>query len=309
MPSAASRTLAVLLSLSASLSAQQVTASIETANNCQAQANSMGWNEIQTVPAGTVGFNVLLPQTPAALVDSRWLNHFGTLEAGCRWHQSVEVFSPAPAFAKTNLNELLLRLTATAQTPVTIELSRSVSFSPGAIAPDFGIDFGDDGTFDLVETSPALIAFGAVLGPQTVDVRLRSRLSQTGVGSIALDLEVRVVPHNSLVILPAVLPCGPAEVHVLPTFAGQGVECFSFLVTPTVLVLGLQLQPVSLPPLPSGTSCTLLPSPDLLSFAPPGQPLTVPLPASARPLTLWIQGVGVTANGFASSNAFGVTAW
>jgi hypothetical protein len=58
----------------------------------------------------------------------------------------------------------------------------------------------------------------------------------------------------------------------------------------------------------TGTQCSLLPSLDLVAFAPPGQALTVPLPASARPLTLWVQSVDITAEGLASSNAYAVVA-
>jgi hypothetical protein len=69
------------------------------------------------------------------------------------------------------------------------------------------------------------------------------------------------------------------------------------------------LPPQPRRPLSNGTQGQLIPSPDHLALLLPAQSLTVPIPAAARPVTLWIQGVDLTPNGLLSTDAWAVVAW
>lgn len=194
--------------------------------------------------------------------------------------------------------------------PVEIELSRVLTASPGAFAPTFGIDLGDDGIFELFETGLPSGTYWRVLGPTPIAIRLRSQVTQTGPGSVALRLHVTIRPANNLTVSPVAMPCASNDMlQVLPSFVGQGIETLVYGTPPTgIVVLGLGPFPQALPTT-SATPCVLLPSPDLVIYAPYPQTFYLPLPAAVRPLTLWMQGVSITPTGLGTTLGYTVLAW
>jgi hypothetical protein len=74
--------------------------------------------------------------------------------------------------------------------------------------------------------------------------------------------------------------------------------------TIAVIVVGFAPQPAFLG-LNAGLPCLLLPSPDVLVVQPV---VSLPLPASVRPVTLYVQGVSVTTQGLLTTDGYQVTA-
>ncbi len=294
-----------LLLLACPAAAQSVSATLTTTTPVVAIASSsvLGASAQQSVPANTAGLQNLLVGSGGANAASSWFESVFPTEVQVSWLQQVGVQEPAPSFAGAG-GELLFHLAAPVSTPVLVECSRLLGMTPGALAPACSIDIGDDGVVEMTGLTSASISALVVLGPQPLPIRLRSVVTQIGPGEVDLELRLRVVPQNSLVISPVGAGCdGTTALLAAPSFVGTGVRFQTVTQDPVVLVLGLGVQPTVLPapfPLP----CLLLPSPDLLVLLMPGQDLTLPLPAAVRPVTLWAQGVALTAAALATTNGF-----
>ncbi|HEX5050658.1 MAG TPA: hypothetical protein VFZ65_02695 [Planctomycetota bacterium] len=309
----AAATICSSLLLAAPSFAQTVTASITTANQLEVHASSPGWPVQNGItPPNTAGFGISIAQTPNAEMRSEWDAFAHPFEARASWRQRAAVYASPASLAWTAPGDLLVSLQATVAVPVVIELSHVLAASAGAAVPAHGIDLGDDGSFEIDELSPPTFALSVVLGSTPLAIRLRSQLVQVGTGVIELELGVRVLPQNNLSINAAVAGCALDSLFVQPSFAGRGFATQMLTIHPTVLVLGLGVQPVTLPAPPSpgsGFPCLLLPSPDLLVLTGFAQGFELALPAAVRPLTLWVQGVVVAPAGLGTTTGYSVTAF
>jgi hypothetical protein len=279
-----------------------------TATPVAVYATSPGSSQSASYPTGIGGGNFLQANTLSSQFTSGWYPGESSEFALASWEQSAQVYAVGGS-ASSSPSELIASFTASSPVPVTIVVSRTLVASAGALVPSHSIDIFDDGLDELTVTGPASVAVSATLGPQPLRVRLRSHVTQTGVGSVNLDLRVRVEPGNNLMIQPVVQPCVWDIINVYPSFVGSGIQCSVFTANPTVIVFGLGAQPLLLPPLSTSVQCQLLPSVDFAAFVPFSQPLELALPAPVRPVTLWIQGLALTPNGLATSNALTVIAW
>ena len=153
----------------------------------------------------------------------------------------------------------------------------------------------------------ALAVLLCALGPTPLPIRLRAALVQVGIGVVDLSLRVAVAPATAIVN-PTHAGCAPAALFAYPVFEGSGVGFSVLTVDPIVLVLGLGVQPL-LVPSPFPGPCLLLPSPDLLvPIIVPQTFWSLPLPAAVRPVTVWAQGVLVTAAGLGTTDGFSILA-
>lgn len=300
------RLLLALPFLSTSLVAQQVSITFTTVTPLVTRAYSSTFNllQSQSVPANQVGPQWLQTNVMGAQADSE----YGIGGNGTTWHLRTECFEVAPSFAEAS-GEVLIHVTATSPVQASVELLHQLLLTAGSAAPAFRMDFGDDGTFEVTESSIGPVVHGALLGPTPLPIRVRASLLKVGNGTIDLALGIAVTPETAQVNSLAG-GCAPASLFAYPVFAGSGVEFTVLAPGPIVLVLGLSLQPQPLP-LAIASSCVLLPAPDLLvpMVAPPLPYFTLPLPAAVRPVTLFAQGVLVSAAGLGTTNSFSIVAF
>lgn len=290
--------------LSTALAAQQVSVTFTTETPLTARAYSATYNLLQTqsVPANQVGPQWLVAGAIGAQAESE----YGIGGNGTTWHLETECYEAAPSFAEAS-GEVVIRVTATSPVQARVELLHQLLLTAGSAAA-FQMDFGDDGTFEVTESSVGPLVHSALLGPTPLAIRVRASLLKVGNGSIDLALGIAVTPETAQVNSLAG-GCAPASLIAYPVFAGSGVEFTVLAPGPVVLALGLALQPQPLP-FPIASACLLLPAPDLLvpMVAPPLPYFTLPLPAAVRPVTLFAQGVLITATGLGTTNSYSIVA-
>lgn len=188
--------------------------------------------------------------------------------------------------------QLLLELTAPGVTPVILELSAILQVSAGSPAPSVRVDVGDDGTFEFTEISLASnVAVNLTSTPLRIRVELAAAL--TAPGSIEAQLQMFVRPDQGTFVTPLIAGCDPLAFHVASTFAGDVVvQAPNASMEPVVAVFGLSVQPLQVNP-GAQWPCLLMPGLDLVMLLPGASPLTLPIPAAARPITLLSQAVVV----------------
>ncbi|HEX6812729.1 MAG TPA: hypothetical protein VF384_13970 [Planctomycetota bacterium] len=303
-------TLFVLMSTGIA-AAQSVTATFATATPVATVAYSsvLGQPPVQqVVPASTPGPQFLSSPSGNTEARSTWFEYSFATETQVAWQQFAHVLEGGPSFAVAT-GQILVDLAATSATPVTIELSRVLTAGAGTVVPACSIDVGDDGAIEMTVGTTAVVSISSItLDVQPLRIRMRSHVSQTGQGMVDLELRMRVFPNNSLAISPVGLGCAGAGLLVaVPAFAGTGVQFTSMLFDPVVLVLGIDVQPLTAPLFPA--ACPLLPRPDALVPVFAGQPFTLALPAAVRPVTLWAQGVTVLPGQLLPTRGFWLHAW
>jgi len=308
MPRSAT-TFFVILSTGSAV-AQSVTATFLTATPVVTLAYSsvLGQPPVQqTVPASTAGPRSLFSPSGSTEALSTWYDYAFATETQVAWQQRAEVQEAAPSFAVAT-GEILVDLVATTATPVTIELVRQLTAGAGTVMPACSIDIGDDGIVEMTEATSATLHIGSItLGVQPLRIRMRSHVSQMGLGAVDLFLMMRVFPNNSLVISAVGVNCSLGLLEALPAFSATGVQFRSPSAYPTVLVLGLDVQPLTAPLFPA--TCPLLPRPDAFFPLLQGQTFTLALPAAVRPVTLWAQGVTVAPGPLLPTGGFWLSAW
>lgn len=226
----------------------------------------------------------------------------------------VEVTNPgqlAPANA-TATTEVRVVLQATVTTLVELHLEAGTTGGGGGPAPLVEFDVDDDGTIDSV--GGAYVAAPVALVPgQPKTIRIRMQTSVAGSGGRIQTAQVTVLPDSA----PTVdwMLGGCSDLHYLsprPMFGGDlDLGPYANVLEPMVVVIGLGLQPVVLPAAVPPPLCILVPAPDILVpvlnvVPPPVVPLS--LPPSVRPVTFWLQAVGVSAIGLPVTDAFRVDA-
>ncbi|HEX5051320.1 MAG TPA: hypothetical protein VFZ65_06080 [Planctomycetota bacterium] len=229
-----------------------------------------------------------------------------------RIEQSVYVAPglSGPTSAISDTGDLRLEFAAAGATPAQFSCQITVLADAGNPTPLVEVDVGADGVIDFTQnTFPGGIvpaAFGVT--PTPVIVRVRSSLTTPGLTRVYVTLDA--VPSNNLVIDQVIGGCATRNLLVEPTFTGQGVAIFAGGVPfhPTVIVLGLNTSLLQLPAI-GGLPCLLLPSPDLLVARLTYEPYELPIPAAARPISFWAQGVAVQPNALVTTPGYRVQAF
>lgn len=180
------------------------------------------------------------------------------------------------------------------------------STATGGPLPLFDVDMRDDGVLDGSGTQAHV-----QLGTQPYRIRICAQaatVSPAGQASnVQAQFDLEIVPDNNLGILHATQGCGP-QAFVHESFTGGGVEILS--PGAQLAVFGFAAQPVLLPNASqSAFPCLLYPQLDVATLL-PHTGLVVPIPASARPVSFFVQAVGVISAGdFRTSEAFYVNAY
>ena len=256
-----------------------------------------------TVPAGPLApqlIEAILPGSPGPTrVAAAWGADVSAGETLVALTHQLESYVPG-ATLDAGPHEFQLAFTATANTPARLLVSIQASTWPGSPTPTITIDVDDDGLVEFPFVSGGTTSIDAgtfVFGTQPKLVGIRLQSSVQGVGRTYLQLRASVVPANNVFVNPAAIGCAPLSPQsmlVQPVFADRGIDFASpQIADPMVLVLGLNQQPVLLPPF-FGTTCLLLPALDIVLFDPAPSEYHVALPASVRPVTFHAQGVEVT---------------
>lgn len=305
--------------LAAAAHAQTVTASLAAATPFTASVTVGGVTTQVTQPAGPLPNQGLLYTNHGAptpfLVESfvDWVT--GQVPRGTAVelrHQLLADFMPSTTVTATS--EMVVTFTASAAAPAKIMFNAWSNLSPGAPQPQVAVDLGNDGSIEftnLANWGPQLAQL-AVLGPTPVTLRVIMTSQVAGPGHSSTTFELWALPYNNLSIAQNAVACsaGSAEMpEPVPVFADRGIDLVAVPSGSTlgVFVLGLNLQPLLLPP-QQGLPCLLTPSPDIVLFVPTNQ-VRVPLPAAVRPVTLHAQWVAVTATGLAVTEGWTIAAW
>jgi len=312
----------VVFSLSTAARSQQVTVDLTALTELAAGVYAPTQVTTETEPAG--------PMQPFGHVEAVGPGASGT--AIINWLQTPspyrietvitsQVLTPAgsPAVATTGPFEVLLTVQATAPTLVEITLSGGYfDMLAGSIAPQLAVDVDNDGFVDFADlpASGTVGPFQAMVGgqPKLLRVIMQSTASTvTAASQSTAQLRVTVEPQNYLHTMRTALSCYPStypisDLDVRPTFADRG---FDVLTVPSLLVFGFSAQPVLLDPqspIPFLSTCLLMPSPDVLFWAPLGQ-VHLAAPQAVRPLELHVQGVMPTSQGWATTDAYRIDAF
>ena len=286
--------LASCLSFVSVVTAQQMTVTAATPLVAAAQTGSA--SATQSVPAGPLP---PIGQCQAGVFTAGayvlWHVENATNEL---WFEALQVAtgSSASASASSGVHDFLLQLTAPLATPVAITGTLSLDLAVGQPVPLVYVDVGDDGWNEVVpvtapgaEANLAVVTLGSV--PLPVRVRLQNQIAGPAHSIVRLRLTVR--PSNLLRIDRVVIGCSPLEtLDPQPSFAGTGVDFHvsGSTANASVLVLGLQLQPIVLPS-SAIFPCIVAPSADVLIpfFGITLQTFTLPLPAAVRPVNVFAQ--------------------
>lgn len=199
----------------------------------------------------------------------------------------------ATVSTSTGLVEVLLQAQATAPVVARLFVDRDVIATAGTASPMLRVDVGDDGTFEVTESSASGPDVGPVaIGVQPVPVRVFFRADTVGDQVLDARLNLRFQAENNLTITTQIQGCTADFLSVEPSFQGTGLEFFvqpMFAGDLSVGVIGLGVQPVVTSLVYPG--CVLMPTPDLLVVMPGLLGSQLPLPASVRPLDLFLQAV------------------
>jgi hypothetical protein len=173
--------LCALAALAAASRAQSVSVTVDAAAPATLFADVNGQLVTQALPAGPLAAEgmaraeQLLPPTGIAFAQVGWgtfANSFFA-QGGVEWIAGVT--AAPPSFADTTPIDMLITFHASAPVAVNLELTRQSFSSVGSTTFLNRIDIGNDGTFEIDETSPTGLVFGPfVLGaPLQVLVRCR----------------------------------------------------------------------------------------------------------------------------------------
>jgi hypothetical protein len=254
----------------------------------------------------------ILVQTPAqpayALSSLTWWSDQSSTGLALDVAQNCQLGSGATSAASGPF-DVRVDLAAPTNTEVTLELTKLLITSAGLPAPVLRVDIGNDGTFEFTETSMPSVQAVLTLGPTRVPVRIVMDMAITQTGVAHSHLWLRVLPYTYMSVTSYVAGCSDYQYAALPTFGGD-LQCAPSAPATllSVAVFGLGTQPVLL----GGTyrgPCVLLPTPDLVVFAPASSPVTLTIPQAARPITIWTQGVLLEPVGLTTTPAYRVQAW
>jgi hypothetical protein len=220
------------------------------------------------------------------------------------------IVGPGGGSAQAGPMQFLVTFTAATPTRARLVVEYTETTPAGVPRPRADIDVGNDGSIDIQHgdwNGPVPVY---QLGTQPLVARVILDAAMAQPGSLFSDLVVALEPANDVTTSPAVIGCSNFAPLVQASFLGSGIRIANLIPTATikVFVLGLDTQPLLLPPA-GPLPCLLLPRPDLLVFLPAFAGFEQPLPASARPLTLWVQGVELDLGALRTGGGVRVDAW
>ena len=310
--------LVALAAITGLVHAQSVAVTLAAVNTATLRADVGGQAVTQVVPAGPLANSgllraeQLLPPTGIAFSQFDWASSVSTTEVRSTFLYIAGVTAPPPSFADTTVLDVLMTVNMPASGAVLVELTNATHATNGSLVAVRRVDVGNDGSFEMTETSPPIVLLGPIAAGTSLPVRVQLQAAQNAEGTVSAATTIRVVPSNDLVIgggIPA--GCAADELALQPSFVGRGIALRSLPVLPgdlAVAVLGTTVQPLSLPPL--ALPCLLLPAPDVTFVLLPHVTVDVPLPAAVRPIGFWAQAVVVSSSGrLATTNSFSVVAF
>ncbi len=219
-------------------------------------------------------------------------------------------------------SDVVVTLVATSFTTVWVRIDQEYGGTAGAALPLLEVDVSNDGVLEYSNAPgqpvppPATIApFPMVVGPTPTPVRLHlaSSLAIDGNASFAVTFNITPAPFTSATKIGFGCDGLANSMLASPLFDGSVTfSAFPSQAAPVVLVLGLGVQPILLPPAGAALPCVLFPSPDLILFMAPGAggflQSTLPLPPAVRPVTFWAQGVRIAPQGLLTTDTLQVDA-
>lgn len=298
------------------LAAQSVGVSIAAASPLAVSVTENGVTSTNTVPAGPLtsyGNLTTASQTGQGGAGCTWFAYSATSVVGLTLHHVLTNAVGPNLSARTGPHEFLLTYTSAVPRDVVFEAYRYTDLSPGEAWPVVRIDVGDDGVFEVDSLSPLGETIDNVsFGPQPLVVRVVVDAALGAGQFIDNFLSLAMLPDNDLDLTIPMAGCmqylPPPPPFLQPSFDGRGLD---FVVPqdpaePAVIVFGFAPQPLVLGLL-EALPCVLLPSPDVVVL-PPSYSFHLPLPASVRPATLFVQGVKLLPQGLATTDGYSVMA-
>lgn len=290
--------------------AAQVQTSIQSIGPVVVQATD-GSNTVTNTTAGPIG-----PQgeVVAALPGGngggavRW----DTAETYASISHGLSNPNTLTSFSGSSFNTFVVEFTTPTPRAATLNAIRYSALSSGAPAGSVAVDVGDDGTFETFNLSPlSVTSWPVTLGPQPFRVRLVVGVTLAANEFAQEDVSFQVIPDNDLQITRIVHSCAPflppPPPVVQPSFQHLGID----MVQPFsigVMALGLSPQANLLSTFSlTGLPCILVPQPVVTLLA-PNALLDLPIPATARPITLYVQAAGLVQGELVTSDGYQVQA-
>ena len=187
--------------------------------------------------------------------------------------------------------EVLMSVSLPTTTNVWVRMTPTITGPAGSGIPLLRVDIGNDGSNEMTESAQSTVAAGATLGPVPLVIKVSAAAALAVPGDLAARIWVEIVPQGGTTVSSIYAGCSPDRFYAYPTFQGDllCLTAHGSFNQPGVVVFGLSMQPLVLPPLPWFGSCLLLPSPDLVLLSQSYLNRVLPIPAGARPITLWTQ--------------------
>jgi len=305
------------LSLPTTAIAQQVTVDLTALTPLEARVDAFGQVTTDSLPAGPMpayGHIEAVGAATSGVAIIDWFQAWGPDQHDVTITSQVIAPFSLTASSSTGPFEVLIELAATAPTPVEVHLAADVYVSAGTPAPRIDVDVDNDGGIDFpdlpIHGPGTLLQLTLDTQPLALRVIMASQTGQSiNTDQSTAQLRLSVRPQNLVQVTRTATSCTPVfELDIRPVFEDRGID---FVYGPPLYVFGMNAQPVLLQPqapLPMVTACLLMPSPDVLIFAPFGY-LHLPLPPAVRPAELHVQGVSISGAGWTLSDAYRINAF
>jgi hypothetical protein len=279
--------------------AQNLTVTLDSGGGTLAAAGSQQ-TQTTSVPAGPLATTGALTASAGGATNNG-LSYFSWVRSGSETQYDVNLnadcYSSGTGSASVAPIDIVVLVSHPTPTSIAFGATVFSAATTGAATPTRAIDVLDDGSFELTELTQQTLETVVQVGPTPVPIRCRPGLDLSVPGSTQLQFSMTLRPAETLVQVIA-SGCATAPYYVTPRFDG-GVDygTSNVLAGSMFAVFGLQTQPVYLgnyawPNSPVVLPCSLVPSPDLVTFlSPTSFEQTLPIPAAVRPITLFSQGV------------------
>lgn len=293
-----------------------VTCSVPTAGSLVAQFGAS--QQSTTLPAGpAAALGSLSAGTPTfpghAVTAVTWNIAAGSGSFDFFLTTTAEVVGGS-GLADSGAVSFLVSVAFPTPTSVSLSLDHGIQGDPGNPLATGRIDVDDDGTLEVSEISPPGPSFvQRMVGPTGLLIRCTVRSTVTIGGGMVSFLHLHGTP-GATSIQPLLYGCTGIALNVMTRFDGNLDFAISLpAAPPSVAVFGLATQPLFLgteqQPFGALLPCVLMPRPDLVVFLPTAAVQTLPIPAVARPLVLYAQGVVIGPSSFTTTQATTVFAY
>ena len=309
-------TVAALL-LAASLSAQNLSVVFDSAGGALSATAGVQTQTTQ-IPVGPLGPLGALSaaaggSTNSSLTSFSW-NSYGS-EAVQELTLTASCFVAGSASASLTPLDVVVMLSHPTPVGVSLDVTAFRSAPAGTATPTLRMDVLDDGSFELTELMQPTLSTFVQLGPTPVPIRCQLGLELAVPGASLATFTLNLRPADTLVNQLA-SGCTTAPFQVTPRFDG-GLEygTNNVLAGSMFAVFGLQTQPIYLgnyawPNSSIVMPCSLVPSPDLVTFlSPTSYTHVLPIPAAVRPITLYSQAVWLAPGAITTTDASLITAY